>query len=236
MSEFFRRVEKKYVITKEQYLFIKKEISDRMIEDEHGKSTICNIYFDTQDYELIRNSIEKPIYKDKIRLRSYNIPVMNEHVYLEIKKKCEGVVSKRRIRIELKDFYKYIIRRRKSEEENQVLKEIRYYFEFYQLRPTMFLSYIRTAYYEKENKNFRITFDNNIIARTYDLELQSGNYGRKIFEDNKYIMEIKTLGAMPIWFINILNKMKIFPCGFSKYGEAYTQLILKANNVAEYIM
>lgn len=145
MADFFRRVEKKYIITKNQYLMLKEAIKDKMTEDEHGKSTICNIYFDTEQYELIRHSITKPVYKDKIRLRSYNIPTLESKIYLEIKRKSEGVVSKRRIEMTLNDFYEHLENVNNESENSQVKR----------------------------------------------------------------------------------------PCGFSKYGEAYTQLILKVNKIKE---
>lgn len=226
MSEFFRRVEKKYIITKKQYAEVEEKIKDKMIEDEHGRSTISNLYFDTEQFELIRHSITKPIYKDKIRLRSYNIPTDNTNVYLEIKRKYDGVVSKRRIEMNLNEFYEYLNNKNKIEEE-QVKKELDYYFYHYNLKPSMFLSYYRRAYYDKEDGDFRLTFDSDILARNYDLELEKGVYGTYILEKDKYIMEIKTLGAIPMWFVKILDELKISPCGFSKYGEAYTQLILK---------
>lgn len=227
MADFFRRVEKKYILIRNQYLFLKENIKDRMIEDEHGKSTICNVYLDTKQFDLISHSITKPIYKDKIRLRSYNIPTMDSKVYLEIKRKYDGVVSKRRIEMTLNDFYKYINNENGNIEKNQVKKELDYYFHYYHLKPTIFLSYDRRAYYSKEDRDFRLTFDNNILARNYDIEIEKGNFGTRILEQDKYIMEIKTLGAIPIWFVKILDELKIGPCGFSKYGEAYTQLILK---------
>lgn len=226
MANFFRRVEKKYILTEKQYLFFKEAIKDKMIEDEHGKSTICNLYFDTEQYDLIRHSITKPVYKDKVRLRSYNIPNKDSNVFLEIKRKYKGVVSKRRIGITLNNFYEYL-NNNDYIEENQIKKELDYYFNHYNLKPTMFLSYYRRAYYDKENRDFRLTFDSNILARNYDLELEKGNYGINILEKDKYIMEVKTLGAIPMWFVKLLDELKVCPCGFSKYGEAYTQLILQ---------
>ena len=228
MANFFRRVEKKYVITKKQYSALIDIIKDKMEEDEHGKSTICNLYFDTKQYELIRHSITKPVFKDKVRLRSYNIPTKNDVIYLEIKRKYDGVVSKRRIEINLNDFYSYIEDSR-SIEESQIKKELDYYFGYYNLIPTMFLSYEREAYYDNENRGFRLTFDSNILARNYDLEIEKGSYGVSILDKEKNIMEVKTLGAMPMWFVKALNELKIYPCGFSKYGEAYKELILKTN-------
>ncbi len=230
MAEFFRRVEKKYIITNEQYEYIKNRFKDMMIQDVHGKSKICNIYFDTDNYELISHSIQKPIYKDKIRLRSYNTPKKEDLVYLEVKRKYEGVVSKRRLQIKLKDVYKYFEKGYLQTGDMQIKSELDYYFKHFKLKPTMFLSYDREAFYSKEDENFRITFDSNIIARNYDLNLEEGNYGVSLLEKEKYIMEIKTLGAIPLYFVEILSDCNIYPCGFSKYGEAYTQLVLKKNN------
>ncbi len=235
MADFFRRVEKKYIITKEQYLALKDAIKNQMIGDEFGESTICNIYFDTNQYDLIRNSIAKPVYKDKVRLRSYNIPKMDGSVYLEVKRKYEDVVSKRRIGMKLNEFYDYLRDEKDSNDKNQIKRELNYYFNHYGLVPTMYLSYHRVAYYDKDNKDFRLTFDNNIIAREYDLSLEKGSYGENILEKDQYIMEVKTLGAMPIWFVRTLEELNIVPGSFSKYGTAYTKLVLKADKKIERI-
>ena len=223
MSEFFKRIEKKYELTTNEYIYIKNKIKEKMLEDEHGKSTILNIYFDTKNYDLIRHSISKPVYKDKIRLRSYNTPNENSNVFLEIKRKYEGVVSKRRINMKLKDFNNFL----NVKQNDQVKKELLYYFDLYNLEPKMFLSYDRVAYFMKEDRNFRLTFDNNIIARNYDLNLESGVYGDYILDTDKYMMEVKTTGAIPMWFVKILNELNLRPCNFSKYGEAYTKLVLQ---------
>ena len=225
MTGFFRRIEKKYILDEKQYMLFKKSINENMVEDEYGVSTICNIYFDSEQYELVQHSITKPVFKDKIRLRSYNVPNLESKIYLEIKRKYDGVVSKRRIEMMLKDFYKYM-NNKNAIEANQVKKELDYYFKHYELEPKMFLSYYREAFYGKEDRDLRITFDNNIIARDYDLNIEKGNYGVNILDKNKYIVEIKTLGAMPMWLVKVLDELQISPAGFSKYGEAYTQLVL----------
>lgn len=227
MANFFRRVEKKYIVTKNQYLMLKEAIKDKMVEDEYGESTIYNIYLDTEDFDLIKHSITKPIFKDKVRLRSYNKPTAESNVFLEIKRKYDGVVSKRRIEINLNDFYDYLQDDNKTSDKNQIKKELNYYFNYYHLKPAMFLTYERVAYYDKENRDFRLTFDNNIIARNYDLQIEKENYGDSIFNEDSYIMEVKTLGAMPIWFVKLLNDLKVYPSSFSKYGEAYKKLIFE---------
>lgn len=228
MAEIFRRVEKKYIVNELQYHKIKEHILDHMKEDKYGKSTICNIYFDTDNYDLISHSISKPYFKEKIRLRSYNIPAPDSKVFLEIKRKYDGVVGKRRIEMKLSDFYKYINDSDSFESSNiQIKKELDYYFKLYNLKPAMYVSYKREAYYETNNSDFRLTFDSEIISREYDLNLEKGVYGKDILGKGKYIMEVKTLGALPKWFVNILNEASILPGSFSKYGEAYKEFILK---------
>lgn len=235
--DIFRRVEKKYILTKEQYKNLKQILNEYMVEDEHGKSTICNIYFDSKFYELISHSITKPFFKEKIRLRSYNKPKNDSEVFLEIKRKCEGVVSKRRIQMPFAEFENYMENKNSLESSNpQIKTELDYYFNKYNLRPTMYISYEREAFYQKDNMDFRITFDSNILAREYDLKLDTESYGSNILDKESYVMELKTLGSIPLWLVKELNKLQIMPCGFSKYGEAYTQLILKANTYEECVV
>ena len=227
MAEIFRRVEKKYIINSQQYRRLLPEILKYMEEDHYGKSVICNIYFDTENYDLIRRSIEKTFFKEKVRLRSYNTPKMNSNVYLEIKRKINKVVGKRRIEISLLDFYNFISQSDSLKNVNiQIKKELDYIFAYYKLEPKMYISYERVALYQKENSDFRVTFDSNILARSYDLKLELGNYGVNILDKNNYIMEIKTLGTIPMWFVKLINELQIKPGKFSKYGESYKKLII----------
>ena len=171
-NNIFRRIEKKYIITQEQYERIKELLLLYTVEDKYGKSKICNLYFDSDDYCLIRNSITKPVYKDKVRLRSYNTPTGSSNVYLEIKKKYKKVVGKRRIEMKLNDFYRYLEDKDSIKIENeQIKREIDYYFEFYKLKSKMYISYDREAYYETSNKDFRVTFDSNIKKKKKKLDL-----------------------------------------------------------------
>ncbi|MBP3255235.1 MAG: polyphosphate polymerase domain-containing protein [Clostridia bacterium] len=228
MAEIFRRVEKKYIVNELQYHRIKEKLSKYMNEDKYGKSTICNIYFDTDDYELISHSITKPYFKEKIRLRSYNIPNKDSKVFLEIKRKYDGVVGKRRIEMKLSDFEQYLQDKNSIKSNNKQIKsELDYYFKIYNLKPAMYISYSREAYYEKDNSDFRLTFDSNVLARDFDLKLDKGVYGKDVLGSGKYIMEVKTLGALPMWFVDILNETNVTPGSFSKYGTAYTEFILK---------
>ena len=228
MNEIFRRVEKKYILNKKQYKELMEILNNYVVQDEYGRSTICNIYFDTDDYELIGHSITKPYFKEKIRLRSYNTPNKESIVFLEKKRKEDAIVGKRRIEMKLSDFNKYMKDSKAVESKNtQIKNELDYYFKLYNLSKKMYISYEREAFYAINDENFRITFDSNIKARNYNLDLDKGVYGENILEEDKYIMEIKTLGSIPMWFVKILDKCEIIPGSFSKYGEAYTKLVLE---------
>ncbi len=219
-QEVFKRVEKKYLLSSEQYNELKKLLKDEMILDQYGKHTICNTYFDTDTYQLIRTSIEKPVYKEKLRLRSYGIPTENSKVFIELKKKYKGVVYKRRQEMTLRQANSYFsagIRPAQS----QILREIDWFLAFYNPVPKVNIFYDRLAYYHKEEKDLRITFDTNILCRDYALDLRKGAWGSAILPENKYLMEIKIPGAIPIWLSKKLTELEIYHTSFSKYGNWY---------------
>ncbi len=228
-QEVFERYEKKYRISLEQYHSLISSMITKMEADWYGKHTICNIYFDTPDYRLIRESLEKPVYKEKIRLRSYGIPADEDLVYLELKKKYDGVVYKRRAQMALKDARKYLYYGIRPEEPGQILKEIDYTYQFYQARPMAYIAYERIAFYGKENPELRITFDMNIRARDYNLELNRGSYGIPLLEKGQFLMEVKIPGAMPAWMSRLFSELGIYPLSYSKYGTYYREYIAKEN-------
>jgi hypothetical protein len=90
----------------------------------------------------------------------------------------------------------------------------------------MYVGYDRLSFKGKDDENLRITFDSNLRSREDDLRLECGDYGKKYFEDDVYIMEIKTLGVIPLWFVHAINKCNIQPGHYSKYGVAYEELVL----------
>ncbi|MBQ8519107.1 MAG: polyphosphate polymerase domain-containing protein [Agathobacter sp.] len=217
----FKRHEGKYMITTDDYETIKQAFAEHMKADKHGKSTICSLYYDTPDFRLIRRSIEKPVYKEKLRIRSYGVATPDTDVFVELKKKYQKVVYKRRISLPEKDAMNYL-ETGQIEHRTQVVNEIDYFKSFYQnLAPSMLLMYDREAYYGKEDKDFRVTFDTNVLWRNYDLTLSKGIYGRPLLEPNIVLMEVKTSEAIPLWFVEILSKNKLYKTSFSKYGTAY---------------
>lgn len=226
----FRRVEIKYVIDEDTYQKLKIKLDSYIKYDEYPKSTICNIYFDNDDYDLINKSIEKPIYKEKVRLRSYNVPNLNNKVFLEIKKKYNGIVSKRRVEETLKNMNDYIFNNRLINESAN-FKEIDTVFKRYDLKPKIYIAYDREAYIGIDNNELRITFDKNLRYRVLDLDLSLGDSGKLYFDKPMYIVEIKTLGAIPIFLSKILSDLSIYPTSFSKIGAVYLKLKGMINNV-----
>jgi len=218
-SNIFQRIEEKYFMDKETKDKFFHNISNYINKDKYYKSEILSIYFDNDNKDIVRRSLDKPLYKDKIRLRSYGTPNLDSDVFLEIKNKYEGVTGKRRVILKLSEFYDYLYNNKIK--DNQIMKEIDYLFKYYDLKPNCFVSYDRLSYIGKEDLGLRITVDNNLKGRIDDLRLENGNYGDKYFEDDIYIMEIKTLDSMPLWLTNELSKLNIFPISFSKYGEIY---------------
>ncbi len=217
----FKRTEKKYIITLNRRKQLLELISSQICSDKFGESTVCSLYFDTDDFRLIRNSIDKPVYKEKLRLRSYSTPKADSNVFLELKKKYKGVVYKRRETLKYSDAMNYFNTRSKPV-DTQIMKEIDWTMNYYNgLEPKMFIAYDRTAFYSKEDSNLRITFDKNIRFRNYDLELGKGSYGDLILDSELCVMEIKILNSMPLWLSNALTQLKIYPSSFSKYGTAY---------------
>ncbi len=216
----FKRVEEKYVLNKKQKEKFFQKVNPYLQPNRFFEATICNIYFDTQNYDLIVHSLEKPPFKEKIRLRSYNVPTLEDTVYLEIKNKYKGIVGKRRVKMKLSEFYEYL-NTKKYKQNNQIMREIDYYFTYYKLKPTLYIAYDRQSYMGADNPNLRITLDTNLRSRKEDLFLELGDAGKKYFKEEIYIMEIKTLGAMPLWLVQVLSELKIYPTSFSKYGSIY---------------
>ena len=219
MIETFKRREEKYLLTQNQYSYLLNKINNYIEKDKYYESNICNIYFDTDNFDLIRNSIEKPLYKEKVRLRSYNVPELEDKVFFEIKKKYNGISNKRRITLKLNEFNNYYLYNQIPNCNRQIYKELDYIMQNNKLKPKVFLAYNRFSYYSKEDKNFRITFDKNLRYRVLDLDLNQGDCGKKYFKDDTYILEIKTLSSMPLWLVKVLSELKIFPASFSKYGS-----------------
>lgn len=207
------RLEQKYFLNNEQFDNLLRLINNNLEKDKYFKERIYNIYFDNDQYEMINYSIDKPIYKEKIRLRSYNKD--SNEVFLEIKKKYFDNSNKRRITLNYRDYLNNQINT-----NNQIANELNYYFNKYNLKPKIKVNYDRLSYYLKEDSSFRITFDNNIKYSFDNLNLYQEDKSKLLFNKG-YIMEFKTFNGIPLWLNDILNKLKIYPTSFSKVGKIY---------------
>lgn len=236
-KEVFSRKEEKYIVSKSLYEKIVNECADRMVADEYSKDNsfyqICNIYYDTEDNNLIRTSLQKPKYKEKIRLRSYGTPNQNSKVFLEIKKKYKGCVNKRRTTFKLSEAYRFAntgtIAEVKDYMNAQIINELSYAIKLYNIVPKVYLAYKRRAFFGADNPEFRLTFDKDIIARRSDVGLEFGIFGERVIPENTMIMEVKYSERMPLWFIEILRNNNLQKTSFSKYGTEYTNYIKNRN-------
>lgn len=227
--EVFNRYEKKYRISDACYRKLQERLPEYMEADAYsqdgGLYTICNIYYDTLQNDLIRHSLEQTFYKEKLRLRSYGLAAPEDKVFLEIKKKYNGLVNKRRTKLTLAEAYSFLrtgeMPAYKQYMNAQVLNELYYLIHRMELVPALFLSYRRVAMFGKEDKDFRVTFDRDIITRRYDLGLHYGIYGDRLIPEDEWIMEVKIDKAMPLWMAGILSEFQIYPATFSKYGTEY---------------
>jgi len=225
-DNIFQRHEVKYLVSDWQRRMLEQAMRDRMVPDSHGESTVCNVYYDTPDFRLIRTSLEKPVYKEKLRIRSYGPAEERQPIFVEMKKKYKGIVYKRRISMEQRSAVAFLAGDIPLPEDSQIGHELEYFLRFYgELAPAVHLSYDRAAFFSREDPNLRVTFDRNILWRTTDLSLEAQPGGEPILESGQSLMEIKTAAAIPLWLVELLDNGGIRQTSFSKYGQAYCAML-----------
>ena len=222
----FKRYELKYLLTRQQKELLVETMKPYMALDQYGHSTIRNIYYDTDTYRLIRRSLDKPVYKEKLRVRSYAKANAEDAVFVELKKKYDSVVYKRRIVLPLQQAQEWLDGKTKRPCETQIAEEIDYFLSYYgTLHPAVFLSYEREAFYPLDGGDFRVTFDENIRCRREELSLGTEIFGTPLLSEDQILMEIKTPGGIPLWMTHFLTRQHINRASFSKYGMAYQEQI-----------
>lgn len=227
----FQRFEKKYLLTQTQYTALLDRMSPYMQPDEYGRYTICNIYYDTDNYQLIRASLEKPVYKEKLRMRSYGVPGDGDPVFVELKKKYHGEVYKRRAVMEAAEAVDYLADTARPRQEGQICHEIDWFLASYHPTPKAFIAYDREALAGRDNPELRVTFDTNLRWRASSLDLRCGDHGELLLPKEQILMEIKIPGASPVWLSHLLSELKVFPTSFSKYGTCYRQHLLEQKTI-----
>lgn len=228
----FKRYELKFLLTKTQFCAMTAALPEYMNLDDYCQSGnwygIHNLYYDTQSSDYIRRSLEKPYYKEKLRLRCYNPkPAPDDKVFLELKKKTGGIVYKRRAVMTLSEAYAFTVQGRlpavTGYMNTQVVNELAYFLNCAPVAPAAYISYRRLAYFGKADKELRVTFDADITTRRDDLYLESGSYGSPLLQKGRYLMEIKTSGNLPYWLTTLMAELEIHKTSFSKYGTEYKQ-------------
>ena len=231
--EVMQRVEMKYLLNKEQTKILQEGLKGHMEVDQYGKTSIASLYYDTPTFQLIRTSEEKPLFKEKMRLRSYGLATEDTPVYLEIKRKAFGVVYKRRVETRVSVAQKFFQGEEDMSKGGQINREITAFRDNYKtLIPTCLIIYDRTAYYEPDG-DLRLTIDENPRYRTEDLTLTRSMDGISLLEEGWTIVEIKVQEAIPLWLAEILSRARVSKGSFSKYGEAYRQRLRYSANLPQ---
>ena len=217
----FERRETKYLLTEAQQAALLQGMQSYMQADVYGRYTICNLYYDTEDWQLIRASIEKPIFKEKLRVRSYGVPAADGTVFAELKRKCAGTVYKRRIALPVGEAAPFLAGQAIPTETGQIGAELRWFQSVYHARPRVFLGCDREAWAGIDDPELRITFDTGLRFRTRELDLRAGSAGEPLLAPETVLMEIKLPGVCPLWLSHLLSEVKAFPTSYSKYGDCY---------------
>ena len=221
-----QRYELKYLLSAEQTARMEDGLLGHMQLDQYGRTSIASLYYDTPDYRLIRSSLEKPPFKEKLRLRSYGLATDETPVYLELKRKAYGIVYKRRVQTTLPLVRQFFSGNADICGGGQINREITYFRDFYtHLAPACLIIYDREAYFEPDG-DLRLTIDHAPRFRVQQLNLSSSMDGELLLPPGHTILEIKVQRALPLWLSALLTENGIYKSSFSKYGEAYKRQIM----------
>lgn len=242
--EVFNRYENKYLMDTKAFYEIYNRLTEYMEPDAYNRDnkfySISNLYYDTDRHTLVRDSLSKPKYREKLRIRAYGVPDPDAKVYLELKKKVFGLVNKRRTQLLLPEAYDFVRTGRppafREGMNRQVMGEIEYFLSRYELRPMVYLAYDRIAMFCKGNRDLRITFDTNIRTRRHDLKLELGDYGEQLMERGQWLMEVKAEKTIPVWLSKLLSELRMYRTSFSKYGNEYKKTIRNATPARERVL
>lgn len=223
----FKRYEKKYLLSAAAYPAVLERLLPYVEPDDYHRSTVCSLYYDRDDFRLIRHSIEGPVYKEKLRMRGYDLQSPESEVFVELKKKYKGIVYKRRVAMTEAQAERWLAGESGPPEDGQMVREIQWFLHENHPAPKALIACDRTAWRGRENPELRITFDENIRWRGDRLRLSEGSEGEALLPDGQVLMELKIPGAAPLWLAHLLSEEKLFPVSFSKYGTCYREHLLQ---------
>ena len=218
----FVRTEKKYLLNNAQLAEILRELGPFVTENEFGASTVASVYYDNDDFHLIQRSIEKPMYKEKLRVRAYDPLAGGEIVFAEIKKKYGGIVYKRRVSGGYEGIRAMLSGGALLEgEDPQIQRELRWMILRYGLAPKIWVCCERLPLQGRDDPELRFTFDSHLRYQTEEPDLRYDGPGREILPGSMHVMEIKSDSGLPEWLCEILSRSRIYPGSFSKVGTAF---------------
>lgn len=233
-DKIFNRFERKYILTHKQKTDFVIFLNEYLVDDPYSINgshyTVYNLYYDTPDFSVIRNSTQKPIYKDKLRLRSYMTPLKkDDEVFLEIKKKHKGLINKRRVSLTYQDALDFIDKGIKpifkSYIDQQIINEIEYFIKIHQVKPGAYIRYDRIGLMSLDNQ-LRVTFDHNIFFRDKEITLDKTDGVSILSDQDTWLMEVKSDQNFPFWLSRKLSEFELYSQSFSKYGKAYQKFLI----------
>lgn len=231
-KEVFNRYELKYIVNKALYKELLQALQGHVFMDKHGDQDgyymVMNLYYDTADHLFFNETVNRQQFRQKLRLRGYNHINRDSNVFLEIKKKYRGVVYKRRTLLKLPEAYAFLADTLSKKDyslydasNTQILGEVDFLKQFYQLEPKVIVSYDRQAFQGIHEEDLRVTFDRNLLKRETDLRIESRSDGELFMDPSLYVLEVKVNDRIPLWLSHILNDFQCWRQGYSKYTSSY---------------
>lgn len=221
----FRRIEKKFWMSTAKQELLLPLLEAHLRPDAYGETTVCNVYYDTADFALIRRSIERPFFKEKLRLRSYGVPTEESPVFIELKRKLDGVGYKRRLTLPYADAVELLQGGETASRPTQLTREVTEFLRRYPIAPRVFLAYERRAFCDPAGSDLRVTFDRGLRYRTDPTDMTAGDGGTPFTAAGQVLMEIKTSGAIPLWLAQAMSELKIYQAPYSKIGDCCLRCI-----------
>lgn len=221
----FKRKESKYIVDKKVFALLELDLKKYMVADDYAQSTITNIYFDNDRFEMIQDAIAKKYGREKVRMRVYDTnPSENSQAFLEIKQKENKIGFKYRLTSTPLAVMNYVEKGLVDQtitDEKVTSKLLALRERYGTIKPKMYISYDRVSFKGKEDKKVRVTVDQHLLYRADYVDMKKGKFGNHLLDPNKLIMEVKVPEEQPIWLVELLEKYQIEKQSFSKYGNAY---------------
>lgn len=224
----------KYELTYGQYSQLRKVGYSHLVEAPAGVHGLSALYFDTDDFELIREFQTDGPYQELFRMRTSEVLMKESLVSMEIIKRFEGRASQRHVLIPYVNAQSYLLDYRQYVNEQsieaQISREIEYLVGGKSLAPKVVISSDRLIMNCTKKVPLEVEFDFNIRWRTSDFDLRKGNYGEFVDPTLNVLMTIKSDGSYPGWFSELLQQLDVQPSTFSSLMVTYQEHLFNKEN------